>query len=447
MLVIALACITIIEVHLNLSKYKYDNVIKWDITSYYSYLPATFIDKDVSLKFVTLENNNKNSGIKYWYIEDEKGNRVIKYTMGMAVLYAPFFFIAHLLASPLGYANDGFSGIYECMIDFSGLIYIALGLWYLRKLLLQFYSEKITALTLLLVFFGTNLLYYTCVESAMSHAYTFSIFSIFLYYTHTYYHTQSFKPLIITAICFGIMVLIRPLNILFILPFLLYNVLTLSHLKKRLLFFTNHYRHVLVFVCIFILIIAPQLLYYKYVTGNWLIFSYGNEKFYFSNPQILNVLFSFRKGWYLYTPIMLIATVGIFTLYKQNTKIFISGLLALFPLYVFLISSWRCWWYGGSFGQRTFIDIYPLLAIPLGSFIYYIHQKSKILFKTCVTVLCLLMFLNIFQTFQYKYNIIDYDGMTKEAYWQVFGSMNPESIKAEYLKKPNYEAALNGQQE
>ena len=105
----------------------------------------------------------------------------------MALLYAPFFLTAHVLAQPLGYAPTGYSDIYQLFIEYSGLFYLLFGLLYLRKLLLLYYSENITALCIFVIFFGTNLLYYSTVDPAMSHSYTFSAFSVFLYYTVQYY--------------------------------------------------------------------------------------------------------------------------------------------------------------------------------------------------------------------------------------------------------------------
>ena len=116
------------------SKYNncYTRVFKWDIVGYYSYLPSTFIEHDVSLSFITDENKIKYNGTKYGYVDDKAGNHIIKYSIGMAVLYAPFFFIAHILSSAFGYAPDGFSVIYQLFIEFSGLFYLLFGLWYLK---------------------------------------------------------------------------------------------------------------------------------------------------------------------------------------------------------------------------------------------------------------------------------------------------------------------------
>lgn len=419
-------------------------MIKWDITGYYSYLPATFIEKDLRLNFITPENELSFRGIKYVFLDDQYRNHVLKYPMGMSVLYALFFFAAHLLAEPLGYPQDGFSDIYEMCIEFSSLFYLLFGLWYLRKLLLQFYSEKLSALCLLFVFFGTNLLYYATVEPAMSHAYTFSLFSIFLYFLFKFYQKTNFKNILVMAICFGLMVLVRPLNVFFILPVLLYGIFSFHDLKERLSFFVQHYKYFLLFVGVVTLIILPQFLYYKYVTGSFFVFSYGEEKFYFNHYHLPEFLFGFRKGWLIYTPIMGFALYGIGCMKNQQVAKFRSSVFILVLLYIYLLSSWWCWWYGGSFSQRSMIDLYPLLTLSFAAFLHKVSGLEKLSKYIVYLVLFFCLFLNIFQSLQYKYNIIDYDGMTAKEYVNVFGTLNPSKIDTNLLDKPNYEQAVKG---
>lgn len=437
-------CLIVIEVHLNLVKYRNDDVIKWDVKGYYSYLPALFIDHDLSLRFITPENKSLYSGVKYAYVDDDKGNHVIKYPMGMAVLYTPFFLAAHALATPLGYKQDGFSDIYQFCIEFSGLFYLLIGFWFLRKLLLQFYSEKMTATTLLFIFFGTNLLYYSSAEAAMSHAYTFSLFSVFLYYVFEFYKEIRLRNVILLALCFGLIVLIRPLNVFLIMPLLLFKMNSVYDLKTRFLFFIKNYKYILVFALIVTLVLLPQLIYYKHVTGNWLVFSYGKERFYFTQLHQLDALLGFRKGWLIYTPVMLFALIGVWYMRKQTVNGFTISILILVPLYFYLVSSWWCWWYGGSFGLRAMIDVYPLLALPLAALFYKLNQYDIYKRRLAYVVLGLLLFLNLFQTVQYKYNIIDYDGMTFKSYVHVFGTLDDEKIDTTLLKKPDYEKAVLG---
>ena len=64
-------------------------VIKWDVISYYAYLPAVFIYKDLSLDFT--ENPDFVNDNKFWYQKTEKGKKVIITSMGLSYMYAPFF--------------------------------------------------------------------------------------------------------------------------------------------------------------------------------------------------------------------------------------------------------------------------------------------------------------------------------------------------------------------
>ena len=64
-------------------------VIEWDVISYYSYLPATFIYGDVTLGF--LDDKDFKYYAKFWPVELEDGNRLILTSMGLSVLYSPFF--------------------------------------------------------------------------------------------------------------------------------------------------------------------------------------------------------------------------------------------------------------------------------------------------------------------------------------------------------------------
>ena len=63
-------------------------VIIHDINYYYSYLPATFIEHDVTLKFLD-DTTRKDLGGRYWHLEAPNGGRVFKMSMGMSFLYAP----------------------------------------------------------------------------------------------------------------------------------------------------------------------------------------------------------------------------------------------------------------------------------------------------------------------------------------------------------------------
>ena len=87
---------------------KSDKVIAMDVVSYYAYLPATFIFNDIKLeKRETFDNG------LFWPEPLDDGHQVIKTSMGMSMLYSPFFFISHGIAKLTGDKANGFTTIYK----------------------------------------------------------------------------------------------------------------------------------------------------------------------------------------------------------------------------------------------------------------------------------------------------------------------------------------------
>ncbi len=93
-------------VHLDRSAERKPNLrpIYWDVLSYYAYLPALFIEDDLKLTFVE-DPNRADVHLhrhRYWPETTPKGDKVIKTTMGVALMISPFFGVAHFLAPVLG---------------------------------------------------------------------------------------------------------------------------------------------------------------------------------------------------------------------------------------------------------------------------------------------------------------------------------------------------------
>ena len=164
------------------------------------------------------------------------------------------------------------------------------------------------------------------------------------------------------------------------------------------------------------LILSIQLIIYKLQTGSFFVYSYGDEGFNFGSPQIINFLFSYKKGLFLYTPICLISLLG-FAFILRNKFKFITLLSFLF-LVVYILSSWWMWYYGGSFSSRVMVDFLPFFAILLGLLLQGISKTY--LRRICFTVCFLLIMLNQIQTLQYRYYIIHWSNMNKESYWNTF---------------------------
>ncbi|MBP9882779.1 MAG: hypothetical protein KBF32_05225 [Chitinophagales bacterium] len=392
--------------------------ISYDVTNYYCYLPAIFVEGDLTLKFY--DANPEWFVNKYAPNKAPNGSNVIKMTMGLSFYYAPFFFIAH------GYAllfdnPDGYSTPYRLMLLLGTVFFSVLGLLYLRKLLLLYFTESAATLVLLSLGIGTNLFYYT-VHEPMSHAYLFFTFVIIMYYTVQWHRLPSIKDAARIGFFSGLAILIRPTDGIILLIPLLYSVTSIVTLQTKLALLITHWKHVMLLGIVLCIPISFQLIYWKMVTGQWIFFSYVGEGFLWNDPEIWNGLFSYRKGWFLYTPIISFAFLGFFFLYRYCRDFFVPILLFTI-INIYVVLSWWSWWYGGSFGLRSFIESYALLALPMGA-CYQWLLKSRWSTLLLVAVIILLSTINQIQTFQYRHYYIHWDSQSKAAYWYVFLKMN-----------------------
>ena len=414
-----------------------------DVDQYYSYLVAQLVHHDLGFNFPQ----------HYWLTEAPNHQLVPKATMGMSLMYLPFFVIADNIAYSYDYESLGYSAPYGVCIHFGTLFYALMGLWYTRKSLLLFFNEWITALSLLLILFGTNLFYYVYREGEMPHSYLFFLFSVFMYHAIQWNTNSKNKHLYFMSFIAGFVALIRPTDVMILLIPLLYKVTSFKDLKLRFVKLGMLKWRLIIAVLLFLTPIIPQLIYWKVYTGQLFFFSYGNgERFFFNDPQIINVLFSWRKGWFIYTPIMFFAILGLFIMAKKWKEMFVPIFVYL-VLNIYIISSWWDWGFGGSHGMRALIQSYAFLIFPLAFFINWIFTLSKKWLKyTLITVLFpvfyFLCYLNVLQVWQFKNWLLHWDSMTKDAYMYSFMKKEATGEERKYLeslmKHPNYEENKKG---
>ncbi|MEI6122922.1 MAG: hypothetical protein WCQ95_04770 [Bacteroidota bacterium] len=415
-----------------------DGIINNDVLEYYSYLPATFIYHDVSLKFA--ENYLGPHKFAFWPRISPTGHYILKMSMGMSYMYFPFFCVGHVYALCFGYDAGGFSMPYQVALLIGALFYLMLGLYYLRKILQRYFTPFVTAFVLSLIVFATNLFYYSSFLGPMSHVFTFALFSMFIYYSIQWHENPRWTQSLITGLLMGALVIIRPTNILMILFFIFYNIKSFRDIKPRMLLFLKNYSSILIICICLIAYWIPQIIYWKNMTGQWFYYSYLDEHFNFQHPRFLLGLFGYRKGWLLYTPLMGFSLIGFLLSFKKLPSFFVPAFLFL-TLNFWIVFSWWCWWYGGSYGLRALIDIYALLAMGLGVFITAVW-KLKPWFKYPLILMVLAcVLLNMFNIIQFQRGALHIDSMTKNAYWKNFGHMDPYGNYYHLIRHPDYDKA------
>ena len=127
-----------------------------------------------------------------------------------------------------------------------------------------------------------------------------------------------------------------------------------------------------------------QFTFYYLQTGDFFVMTYEGETFDFKNPEIMNVLFSYRKGIFIYAPLLFLMVLFILL----STRFWFKRIIFFITMFVFIYitSSWWCWWYGGSYGSRVMIEYYVVLAIFLGLIIQTFLNK-QLVYKAAILMI------------------------------------------------------------
>ncbi|MGN6644925.1 MAG: hypothetical protein ACTHJT_00235 [Cytophaga sp.] len=415
-------------------------VIEWDIISYYAYLPGLIIYNDLTFSFI---DKNTPEGVVIWTERTPENKHVLKMTSGLSVLYAPFFLMAHGIAKlqPHMYTPNGYSMVYSLFLILSDIFYTIIGFIYLRKILLLYFSEVVCALTLLAIYFGTNMYFYSLFE-VMSHCYLFCLVTMFTFYTIQWHAKPSYRYSIYLGLLLGLIILIRPVDILTGGLWLFYGIYSVNSFKEKFSLLWQHKLLILIIGILVCSVFSIQMFYWKYATDSWLYWSYSEEGFFWTQPHILKGLFGFRKGLYIYAPVLLLASVGMFLTYKY-VKDFFVPILILFTLFTYVIFSWWCWWYGGGLSIRPMIDIYCIFAIGLGAFIQAILTfKSAIVKYSILAIFAYTVYYGYYVNWQYREGLIHHDSMNYTSWKINFMKDYPHPGYYESLTPPDYESAV-----
>ena len=339
---------------------------------------------------------------------------------------APFFGIAHIytsfkywLAPEDSFFPSGYSFPYQLAIVFAGVFYLLLGFFYIKKTLLSLGVKKEIIFSLIVVFsLGSQLMGLSSYESSFSHVYAFFTISILLYNWHLFTLTPNLKYFLVVGILSSILIIIRPTDILILLTFPIFWII--NGTKQSIVWLKKQRLAYIYLFLIGAFFIYFQTYFWKLQSGAYFVWSYSGEGFNFSNPEVWNVLFSYKKGLFVYTPLLII--VFIYILFTSSIKTSIKAwALIFFFINTYLISSWWCWWYGGSYGMRPWMDFMPIIILLIALSL----NKTKFVLRALFYTLSVLTIpLNIIQNYQYSSGIMHWDTMTHDKYWQIFLKTN-----------------------
>ncbi len=400
----------------------------WDALGYYMYLPGIFIYddlKEIKWFFEIDETYSLSGGKIYQAHRYRNGNYVFKYLGGVAILEIPCFMAGHLISGYTDYKSDGFSPPYQYAIGFGNLLFFLLAVFLLRKILLRFFSDLTTALTIILVILATNIIQYAAIDNAQSHGPIFSLYVLVLYTTIKWHEKPGFIWAWLTGLIIGLAAICRPTDgIMFLIP-LLWNTHNKEAAREKWNLVSDNKKHIYFAVTGGIIGILPQLIYWKYVTGSF-IYDVGSA-WDFLTPH-LRVLAGFNKGWFIYTPVTVLFMIGMFLMKKYPFR---KAVIYSCLINIYIIISWRDWRYGGSYSTRALSQSYPVFALALGALIEHISRKKwRIPFYALGIYL---VYVNIFQIKQYNDTVLHYYDMNRRYYSRIYLNKHPEALDMSLL--------------
>ena len=338
-----------------------------DDAGHFAYLRSLFFDHDIDF-FNEPYYAHHRTVLHTGYV-------VNQWKVGPAILWFPFFLLAHgvtwiynLLGSPL--SRDGLSFVYLSSTALGSATYVLLGLILNYSILRRWFSQLAAFSSVVLFFLTTGLIYFTFIRSRMAHANDYFLICFFIRTWLSFRESPSNIKAVLTGLVGGLMILTRINSIGYLLlPF--YDLLKTYFTNNRASRAINvkTWKSYSLLWCCVLLVFSLQMNINQILTGSWSpIPQTGDQKVQLFSPenwsQVFIHLFHLTLGenWGIlwHAPIYLIGATGFFLFIKTNVKIRIPFLLALLaPLILVII--WPH--HGLSYGNRHLLTLNFLFSI------------------------------------------------------------------------------------
>ncbi|MFZ1691853.1 MAG: hypothetical protein WAT74_01540 [Flavobacteriales bacterium] len=366
--------------------------LRGDASGYYIYLPGTFhhgmraAHVSDSLQVIA----------GYGFTMDREHDRIItKYTCAPAILMLPFYLIAEAIE---GWGvSDGWSRTHHQAIEAGAIIYWSLGLMLLALAFMRRMPAPplIAVLCIASVAFGTNTFYYAFRAPAFSHVYSFFLVCVAIYAASA----DAGKPMrksmrwLFLFAC-AMIVAVRPTDVVAALALLgLLGIERPVELRRPGFYLSG--------LMAGLLVVAPQLIYWKFAHGHWVVYSYGDESFSnWASPLIKEVLMAPRNGLLPYAPALFLLPFGFWALWPDSRRVVLL-LLAAFAVILYSFAAWHSWDFGCSYGMRPFVQYTPFAGLVIWALLQKLHARMPPAFWSLATVLVLVCFVNYRTMLQY----------------------------------------------
>jgi hypothetical protein len=388
-----------------------------DEIQYFAYLRSIWFDRDLSFeneyRHFYDRGIAKSAGFHETFLEGttDTGRRINFGTVGCAILWAPFYAVGDVVARISGAEVNGFSTPYVAAVAYGSAVYgflaLVLAVLAARRLGYNAFTAAVA------IWLGTPLLFYMYVAPPFSHACSAFGVALFTYVWIRVRADWSVRDFAALGAAAALMAMVREQDIFFAagpaLDFVWSRVRGDGPVRRSLGegggSEAGGWIGVVAAVVSFAAVFTPQMATYLILNGHLGPHSSVGRKMNWLSPHALEVLFSPQHGFFVWTPLALIAILGLgVAAFSQKDRIWLC-LLLMVALQIYVGGSVESWTVAGAYGQRRFIALTAAMVMGFTALQYGL--KSSATSRALMAIAALAVYWNLALIAEFSIGLMD----------------------------------------
>ncbi|NQU42708.1 hypothetical protein HQ520_05450 [bacterium] len=287
--------------------------------------------------------------------------------IGSGLLWMPFFLAGHLIALVSRFPADGYSAPYVWTVCLGTSLYALAGLILLTSLAAWRFGAGSGLFGVLSVWLGSPLVFYMYLHPSMSHGCSFFLVALLVWECARWREKRSRLRGVVMGLTVGLAAATRINNAVFLL------IPAAVWLEGAVQGRRGGIGRSVVFAGLIgsgvILGFLPQMVAWKVFHGSWFSgprqYDLGGNITLLASSHFFELLFSGWRGLFVWSPVLIPATIGLVFLAGRRDVLAITLTIA-FAAQLWVIGGWAFWHGSASFGQRFFINFVPAFALGSG---------------------------------------------------------------------------------
>jgi hypothetical protein len=316
--------------------------------------------------------------------------------VGPAVLWAPLYLLAIGLqwaASAAGLAPPptGYERMLQMTPGATGVVAATLAAWLAWRLARRWTNPESAAVATLAVWFGSSAIYYSLASPSYSHTASMFATSLFAWHWLDDGAAWSVRRAAASGALAGFAALMRWQDAMLLAVPAWETLRAPMPWPKKLVAWGAT-------LCAAAIVFTPQMAVWRSLYGSVLAMPQGPSFMQWRSPHLVDVLFSDNHGLFTWTPIVVLAIVGLAGFARVHAR------FAL-PVAWMVLTAWYVnaavadWWAGEAFGARRFLSLFPLFVLGLATWIGIARARAWRMAVTGAIVAATLLLLFQYEVF------------------------------------------------